>query len=319
MLVVITGCSGQIGTNLAIRCLDVGYSVLGFDLRPNAWSVRVPTELLDLTTATAEELGERVAAARGARDGVVVVHLAAHAKVHHLVQQPVKAFENIAMLRPVLELCRVQGLPLIFASSREVYGNKAMEMTDEQQADFSAAASTYAASKTACESMIYAYARCYALRYLVFRLSNVYGRYDNDIARMSRVVPLFMRQIEAGEPVTVFGAHKVLDFTYIDDCVEGLMAGLVRLQTGEVTDQIFNLAYGQGNSLLTLAEHLGHALELRPQLRIESSLPGEIDRYVANIGKARALLGFEPRTDLRDGVRLSLQWARGLGPVKVPA
>lgn len=310
MLVVITGSSGQIGTNMALRCLDAGHAVLGFDLRANHWSSRVPTVLLDLTTATAEELAEHVAAERGGQRCVALVHLAAHAKVHQLVQQPGKAFENVLMLRPVLELCRLHGLPLMFASSREIYGNKILDRTAECQADFSAAASTYAASKTSCESMIYAYARCYALRYLVFRLSNVYGRYDNDIARMSRVIPLFMRQIEAGEPVTVFGEQKILDFTYIDDCIDGLMAGLTRLLAGTVVDQVFNLAYGQGNSLLQLAEHLGQTLGRRPQVRIESSLPGEIGRYVADIGKARALLGFTPQVDLGEGVRRAAEWAR---------
>lgn len=319
MLVVITGSSGQIGTNLALRCLSAGHAVLGFDVRPNSWSTRVPTRLLDLTTATAEELAEHVAAERDGQRSVIVVHLAAHAKVHQLVQQPAKAFENILMLRPVLELCRHQCAPLMFASSREVYGNNALETTDENRAELSAAASTYATSKISCESMIYAYARCYALRYLVFRLSNVYGRYDNDIARMSRVIPLFMQQIEAGRPVTVFGAEKVLDFTYIDDCIDGLMAGLMRLQAGTVGDQTFNLAYGQGNSLLDLVEHLGRALERRPQVRIESSLPGEIGRYVADIGKARALLGFAPQVDLREGVRRAVAWAREPLALRIPA
>lgn len=319
MLVVITGSSGQIGTNLALRCLDAGHAVLGFDVRANEWSPRIPTSLLDLTVATAEDLAGHVAAERGGQRPAAVVHLAAHAKVHQLVQQPHKAFENILMLRPVLEFCRSQGVPLIFASSREVYGNNVLESTDEDQADFSAAASTYAASKISCESMIYAYARCYALRYLVFRLSNVYGRYDNDVARMSRVIPLFMQQIEAGEPVTVFGAEKILDFTYIDDCIDGLMAGLARLQGGSVGDQTFNLAYGRGNSLLKLVEHLGRTLNVCPQVRIGSSLPGEIGRYVADIGKARALLDFAPQTDLGEGVRRAVAWARESQALRIPA
>jgi nucleoside-diphosphate-sugar epimerase len=314
MLVVITGSSGQIGTNLAHRCLDAGHSVLGFDLRPNPWSTRIPTCLLDLAAATTEALCERLAAACDSHKSAIVFHLAAHAKVHQLVHEPVKAFENVLMLRPVLELCRKQSLPLIYASSREIYGNQRLERTGEADADFSAVASPYAASKASCESMILAYARCYGLRYLIFRLSNVYGRYDNDIGRMSRVVPLFMDQIASGRPVTVFGADKVLDFTYIDDCIDGLMAGLMRLLSGQISDQTFNLAYGQGHSLIKLAEYIGQALGMRPEVRIASSLQGEIGHYVADIGKARALLEFAPLVGLREGVQRTLEWARETQP-----
>jgi UDP-glucose 4-epimerase len=216
------------------------------------------------------------------------------------------------MLRPVLELCRKWNLPLIHASSREVYGNRWLERTAEEHADFSTTASTYAASKVSCESMVHAYARCYGLRYLIFRFSNVYGRYDNDLKRMTRVVPLFMHEVAARNPVTIYGSEKMLDFTYIDDCIDGLMEGLLRLHFGRVSDQTFNLAYGQGNSLIKLAEYIGEALDLgSPEVRIESSLPGEVVHYVADISKAQSLLGFVPKVDLREGVRLAMQWARG--------
>lgn len=310
MLVVITGSSGQIGTNLAHRCLDAGHAVVGFDVRRSTWSTRFQAQLFDLVRASPEVLCERVEEARGRHRETVVVHLAAHAKVHQLVNEPDKAFDNIAMLRPVLELCRMRGLPLIFASSREVYGNARRERTGEEEADFSGTPSTYAASKVACESMIRAYARCYGLRYLIFRLSNVYGRFDNDLSRMSRVVPLFMQQISAASPVTVFGSEKVLDFTHVDDCIDGLMAGLSRLQAGMLSGHVFNLARGEGNSLIALAEMIGHALGIRPQISIAHSLPGEIERYVADIRKAGAMLGFAPRIGLQDGIHRALTWSR---------
>jgi UDP-glucose 4-epimerase len=310
MLVVITGSSGQIGTNLAHRCLDAGHAVVGFDVRRNTWSTRFQTQLFDLARASPEVLCEQVENVCGGHRETVVVHLAAHAKVHQLVDEPDKAFDNVAMLRPVLELCRIRGLPIIFSSSREVYGNARRERTGEEQTDFSGTPSTYAASKVACESMIHAYARCYGLRYLIFRLSNVYGRFDNDLSRMSRVVPLFMQQISAANPVTVFGPEKVLDFTHVDDCIDGLMAGLSRLQSGMLNGQVFNLARGEGNSLIALAEIIGEALGIHPQISIARSLPGEIERYVADIRKAGAMLDFAPGISLRDGIHRALAWSR---------
>ena len=122
----------------------------------------------------------------------VVVHLAAHAKVHQLVQQPHRALENVMMTFNVLEYARQQRVPLVFSSSREVYGDvHRFEEYGEQVADFAYTESTYSASKISGEAFMYSYARCYGLPYLVFRFSNVYGRYDNDLHRMVRVLPLF--------------------------------------------------------------------------------------------------------------------------------
>src|SRR5207247_6084095 len=176
----------------------------------------------------------------------LVIHLAAHAKVHQLVREPHRALENAVITFNVLELCRRLRLPIVFASSREVYGDvHRFEGYDEGTADFAFTESTYSASKIAGEAFVYSYARCYGLPYLVFRFSNVYGRYDNDLARMVRVIPLFIHTMRRHEPVTVFGAQKTLDFTYVDDCVDGIVCGIEALAERRVTNETINLAYGE--------------------------------------------------------------------------
>src|SRR5881409_1856545 len=246
MRILVTGSSGQIGTNLALRLAGDGHEVFGIDKRLNTWTDEFRYLLQDLS-------GHYPSFPRGI-GGVeypevdLVVHLAAHAKVHQLVRQPHRALENAVMTFNVLELCRQENLPIVFSSSREVYGDVhrfAAEEAHEASADFAYTESTYSASKIAGEALIYSYARCYGLRYLVFRFSNVYGRYDNDIERMERVIPLFIREISRGEPVTVYGKEKKLDFTYVDDCVDGIMAGIERLLSGQVVNHTINLAYGE--------------------------------------------------------------------------
>ena len=189
----------------------------------------------------------------------VVVHLAAHAKVHQLVAHPHRALENTMMTFNVLEYCRQRSLPLVFSSTREVYGDvHRFEGYGEDTADFAFTESPYSASKIASEAFIYAYARCYGLRYLAFRFSNVYGRYDNDLHRMSRVLPLFIHSMSRDEPITVFGGgDKVLDFTYIDDCVDGISRGIAALVERRVTNETINLAFGEGNTLVRAAELIG--------------------------------------------------------------
>ena len=83
-----------------------------------------------------------------------------------------------------------------------MYGDIHRHVTDEAMADFVVAESPYSASKIAGEAFFYSYAKCYNLPHLVFRFSNVYGRFDNDLDRMERVIPLFVRKIDAGEPIT---------------------------------------------------------------------------------------------------------------------
>ncbi len=305
MRVLVTGSSGQIGTNLALRLVRDGHDVFGIDKRLNTWT--------DDFRYLLQDLSGRYAAMQGGIGGVeypaadVVVHLAAHAKVHQLVREPERALENMMMTFNVLEYCRQTQTPVIFSSSREVYGDVHRFTTEEATADFAYAESTYSASKIAGEALVYAYARCYQLPYLVFRFSNVYGRYDNDLERMIRVIPLFTHRIVRGEPITVFGGEdKVLDFTYVDDCVEGIVRGIDALASGRLRGETINLAYGEGNTLVRVAELIGEATGKTPNVALAPPLLGEVTRYVADIRKARELLGWEPSVPLREGISRSV-------------
>ncbi len=309
MRVLITGSSGQIGTNLALALQAQGHFVFGIDIRPNTWTDKFPTLLQDLSVP-AHDFQGGIGHVDYPPDLDVVVHLAAHAKVHELVEQPYRALANTTMTFNVLEFCRHNHLPIIFSSSREVYGDIHRYITEESYADFAYTESPYSASKIAGEAFIYSYAQCYGLRYLVFRFSNVYGRYDNDIERMERVIPLFIRRIKNRQPVTIYGKDKVLDFTYIDDCVEGICRGIDLLVCGKESNHTINLAYGQGNSLATVAEYIAEALEIKADIRFAPSRVGEVTHYVANIGKARALLDYNPRTPLREGIFQTVAWSQ---------
>jgi nucleoside-diphosphate-sugar epimerase len=306
MRILITGSSGQIGTNLALRLIERGDEVVGLDRRPNAWTDKIPTVVGDLAAAPTAPLP-----VEGSFD--VVVHLAAHAKVYELVEQPARAMENFTLTFRALEYCRQEKVPIIFGSSREVYGDIQRHVTEESQADFVVAESPYSASKIAGEAFIYSYAECYNLPFLVFRFSNVYGRYDCDLERMERVIPLFIRKIAQSDPIVVFGREKVLDFTYIDDCTAGVMLAIDALVAGRVRHETINLAYGQGATLVDLVNLIALALRKEPRVKFEPTRSGEVTRYVADISKARHLLGFEPQTPLTAGVPRAIQWQRETG------
>lgn len=315
MRILITGSSGQIGTNLALRMLDAGHFVFGVDRRLNTWTNAFPYILQDLSSPYPPH--DKGIGGVEYPPVDVVVHLAAHAKVHELVRQPHRAMENITMTYNVLEYCRLARLPIIFSSSREVYGDIHRYIEDESKrpstmhegtSDFAYTESPYSASKISGEAFIYSYARCYGLKYIVFRFSNVYGRYDNDIERMERVIPLFIRRIANDEPITVYGEHKTLDFTYIDDCVSGIAAGIELLNNGQVENQTINLAFGRGNTLVRMAQLVGESLGKEPRITLAPALLGEVTHYIADISKARDLLGYNPQVPLEEGISRTVRW-----------
>ncbi len=307
--VLITGSSGQIGTNVGLALLERGDEVAGIDNRANAWTDRLPTVTCDLSGAASGKLP-----VEGKFD--LVLHLAAFAKVFELVEHPDRAMQNISMCFNVLEYCRRTKTPIIFGSSREVYGDIKRHITDERQADFVVAESPYSASKIAGEALIYSYAQCYKLPYLVFRFSNVYGRYDCDAERMERVIPLFIDRIFKGQPITVFGREKVLDFTYVDDCVAGVLAAIDAVVAGKVSRNTINLAYGQGSTLVDVVNLISLALGTEAKVTYEPTRSGEVTRYVADISQARALLGYNPQTPLTAGIPASIRWQREAGYLK---
>jgi UDP-glucose 4-epimerase len=179
--------------------------------------------------------------------------------------------------------------------------------------DFVIAESPYSASKIAGEAFVSSYARCYGIPALVFRFSNVYGRFDNDLDRMERVIPLFVRKIWRGEPITVFGRDKMLDFTYVDDCVAGISAGIDALVGGKVTTETINLAYGQGQTLFDLVTLIELATGKTANATYANSQTGEVTRYVADISKAKALLGYAPQMPLAKGIFQYVNWCRESG------
>jgi len=309
MNILITGSSGMIGTNLALKLLKDGHSVLGVDCRPNTWGDRIPFREIDLRSPCVGHLIELI---KGFEIDMIV-HLAAHAKVYELVVEPSRALENVDMTFKVLESARLAERPIVFGSSREVYGDIHRHRTNESCADFVVAESPYSASKISGEAFIYSYAQCYQLPYIVFRFSNVYGRFDNDIERMERVTPLFIRRIADDQAITIFGREKVLDFTYIDDCVGGILLGIEKLAAGEVRNQTINLACGEGNSLDMLVTYISEALKKKPNVSYRETQAGEVTRYVADISKARDLLGYKPTTSLKEGIQKAVAWQRETG------
>lgn len=295
--ILVTGSSGTVGTALVNRLLSTGYDVFGADITENRW-----LELIDKRTHIVDLCNE-AELDQLPTDLDMVVHLGAHARVHELVQQPDLARENIEMTFNLLEFARANDIPrFIFASSREVYGNRNQLVHEESETQSDLSESPYTASKISGEALVRSFGSCYDISTSILRFSNVYGRFDDS----DRVIPLFIAQSANGEDLTVYGADKVLDFTYLDDCVDGVVRAIA--QFPKASGSTLNIATGEGYSLLELAETIDERTPNTSEIRVESSRNGEVKQFVADISKANQLLGYSPEYSLADGLTETIDW-----------
>ena len=204
----------------------------------------------------------------------------------------------------VLEFMRQNSLKrIIFASSRETYGNIAVQgKITEDMARIENCESPYSASKVSGEAQIHAYNKVYGIDFIIARFSNVYGMYDDS----DRVIPLWIRQTLRGDKLIVYGEKKFLDFTYIDDTIDGITKMIDQFDNAK--SNTLNIAYGQGISLVSVAQSLRELLKAENKIAIEASRPGEVWSFAADITKAGELLGYKPETGIEDGLEKTVAW-----------
>ena len=301
MRILLTGSSGTIGTRLFETLLGK-HETVGVDIRQNKWKSELNGRTVIADLRKSEEL------AKLPTDFDMVIHFAANARVYELVKDPQLALDNIIMTFNVLEYMRKNNISrVMFASSREAYGNiMDSEAISEEMVRVENCESPYAASKISGEAMIQSYSRVYGVRLVILRFSNVYGMYDDS----DRVVPLWIRQCMKGEDLTVYGRDKSLDFTYIDDTIEGVVKAIDRFD--EVKGSIFNLSYGDEVSLLSVAKLLKQLLHSNNGTIIKGSRLGEVWKFEANISKAKSLLGYKPRIGIEEGLDRTVKWYNGM-------
>ena len=234
-----------------------------------------------------------------------IVHLAARAGVRPSLKEPRLYVEtNVNGTLNLLELARAQGVKqFIFGSSSSVYGINAKVPFSEDDPIFNPI-SPYAATKAAGELLSHTYAHLYGMRIVCLRFFTVYGaRQRPDLA-----IHKFAKLISAGKPIPVFGDGTTRrDYTYIDDIIAGVRAAI---DYDKANYEVINLGESRTVELRELISLLEKALGQRAEIDRQSPQPGDVPQTFADITKARRLLGYNPQTQIEEGIEQFVEWFR---------
>ena len=306
---LVTGGAGFIGSSIAEALLRAGDTVRILDdfssgRRGNLEGLPGKVELIE------GSIVDPAAVARAAHGVEVVFHQAAIPSVVRSVENPqASLLAGVQGTTVVLDVARTSGVKrVIFAASSAAYGDtptlpKVETMTGQPL-------SPYAVSKLAGEHLMRVFAQLYGLETVCLRYFNVFGARQDPKSEYAAVVPNFITAALRGQRPVVFGdGEQTRDFCYIDNAVRAnlLAASTSRKLAGEVV----NVACGARTSLNRLLAILGELVGSRLEAEYRPRRAGDVRDSLADIGAARALLGYEPLVDVGEGLKRTLEAFRG--------
>jgi UDP-glucose 4-epimerase len=313
--VLVTGGGGFLGSALVPYLVARGARVASLD-------VATPTggPAVEIVHA---DVRDEAAVDRWVEWADAVVHLAAVVGVDRYLRDPEGVLDtNVLGTRVVAQACLARRRPLLLASTSEIYGLTGGTLSEDSPRTLGGSASarwSYALSKATAEEYVRALARR-GLAHTVLRYFNVYGP-DLDRPGMGRVISRFLGAIREGRPLPlVDGGAATRSFCYVDDAVTATSAALDSLCTGgAAAGRAINVGRDEPVTVRHLAELL---IELSGHAAGTVDVPGDevfgegfedIPTRVPDLTRARELLGFEARVDLREGLRRTLAHADLLG------
>ena len=311
-IIMVTGAAGFIGFHLSNTLLDMGESVIGVDNLNNYYDVTLKRSRLDILKSHKnfvfykEEIQNFKALEKIFKQHRVdlICNLAAQAGVRYSLIDPFSYQKsNLEGFLNLLELARKYGITnFVYASSSSVYGtNKKIPFSVEDRVD--TPISLYGATKRANELIAHAYSHIYQIPCTGLRYFTVYGPWG----RPDMALFIFTDAILKKRPINVFNHGRMRrDFTYIDDIVDGTIAALERPAPYE----IFNLGNSNSVGLLEFISTLEEELGQEAEKKLMPMQPGDVADTAADITKSRKLLGFDPKTPIREGIRKFVAWYR---------
>ena len=328
--ILITGTAGFIGFHLARLLLAEGFRVHGYDGMSDYYDIRLKQRRHQILlqnpqfTATEALLEDHATLDRIADDfqPEVIVHLAAQAGVRYSLENP-RAYldSNVIGSFNVMEVARrLKVQHLLMASTSSVYGaNEEMPFAETQKADTQL--TIYAATKKASESMGHAYAHLWSIPTTMFRFFTVYGPWG----RPDMALFKFVEAILQDRPIEVYNHGEMFrDFTYIADLVQAIrllidtpppLPRTAEPIAGDTLSpvapwRVVNIGNSDKVKLLDFVDAIEQALGRKAQRTYLPMQAGDVPATWADASLLRALTGYAPKTDVKDGIAAFVAWYR---------
>ena len=317
--ILVTGAAGFIGSHLVELLLDQGHEVTGIDNFDPYYPQEIKKKNLQMSLDHANfqfvelDLINTPELERYLKSTYhIVIHLAARAGVRPSLKKPLDYIQtNLSATISLLEGMKKSGhKKIIFASSSSVYGPKAKTPFKEKDDSFEQASSVYACSKQAGEIFTRLYNTLYQFSVINLRFFTVYGPRQ----RPDLVIHKIFKSILSEEEIVLFGDGSMArDYTYVEDILQGIEGAINRLSCCEMPlYETYNLGNNSPITLNELKEIIEKICKKKCRVRYGDIPLGDVPVTYADISKAKASLGYSPKTSISAGCEKMYHWIKTL-------
>ncbi len=310
MKILLTGAAGFIGYHTICKLLERGDEVVGLDNVSNYYDPTLKEARLKLLegregfTFIRGDILDRATVAKAMNGVDRVIHLAALAGVRYAFEHPDEYIDiNIRGFFHIIDEVRKQKVKgLIYASSSSVYGgNEKLPASEADRTDDQI--SLYGMNKKDNELMAHTYHHLYSIPVTGLRFFTVYGPYG----RPDMALFLFTDALLHDRPLSIYGEGKMQrDFTYVDDIVAGILASCDK----NYPEELFNLGCGRQEELMEYVRLIEQSCGREARKEYLPMQPGDVRASLADISRAKKMLGYEPKTRIAEGVPKFVEWYR---------
>jgi UDP-glucose 4-epimerase len=305
--ILVTGGAGFIGSHLAQALVRKGHRVRVLDnfYSGRAGNLREVRRELEIVRG---DCADPASARRAVRGVEVVYHQAAVPSVARSIRDPLLSHRaNATATVTLLEAARAAGVRrFLYAGSSSVYGDRAGRAKREDMDP--RPQSPYAVGKLAGEHFVRVFARLHGMETLTLRYFNVFGPRQDPGSPYSGVISLFVTALLRGRTPVIYGdGLQSRDFTYVANVVD---ANLRALRAPGLDGQAVNVAMGRSVNLKRLLRSIARETGRLPRARKEPARAGDIRHSLADIRRAKQLLGYRPIVPFEAGLRQTVDWYR---------
>lgn len=303
---LVTGGAGFIGSNIAQALVDAGYFVRVLDdystgKRENVAPIKDRAEIIEGSICDYDTCRKCV-------EGIdYVIHQAAWGAIPRSIKMPLE-YDNINVhgTLNMLQASSQEGVKkFVYASSSSVYGDE--KTLPKKEGREGCLLAPYPITKAVNELYARNYTDLYNLETVGLRYFNVYGRRQDSNSTYAAVIPLFIKKLMANEASKINGDGSFSrDFTYIDDVIQANLKAC--LSGTEAAGESFNIAFGERNTIISMYDILSELLNKDIKPIFGPIRAGDIPHSLADISKARELLGYNPQFSLKDGLTEAVDW-----------